>query len=290
MPRCSTSTARCSRSGASAPKSAAWQAWSISSRRMPRSCPSRMQSFDAYTIAFGIRNVPHIDVALKEAFRVLKHGGRFLCLEFSEVDMPLLDQRLRALVLQRHSAYRPHGHRRCRALPVPRRIDPQVPPPVRIRRDDAARPVSSASPGATIRAASRRFIPAGNYEKPRRTDEHCRRLSEAGARRLDHDARRRRSPPFRRRSSKGLPALRAPAGRPPRAASLARSRARRAHVARRRSSSARPISSSASSSPRARTSSARKSRSISRAFRTGSTSSRRRQAARCDRRLARPSA
>lgn len=49
-------------------------------------------TFDAYTIAFGIRNVPRIDVALSEAFRVLKRGGRFLCLEFSEVDMPLLDK------------------------------------------------------------------------------------------------------------------------------------------------------------------------------------------------------
>jgi demethylmenaquinone methyltransferase / 2-methoxy-6-polyprenyl-1,4-benzoquinol methylase len=49
-------------------------------------------SFDAYTIAFGIRNVPRIDVALKEAHRVLKRGGRLLVLEFSEVDMPLLDK------------------------------------------------------------------------------------------------------------------------------------------------------------------------------------------------------
>ncbi|HUE12176.1 MAG TPA: ubiquinone/menaquinone biosynthesis methyltransferase, partial [Steroidobacteraceae bacterium] len=40
------------------------------------------RSFDAYTIAFGIRNVPRIDAALSEAFRVLKPGGRFLCLEF----------------------------------------------------------------------------------------------------------------------------------------------------------------------------------------------------------------
>ena len=48
-------------------------------------------TFDAYTIAFGIRNVPHIDVALKEAYRVLKRGGRLLVLEFSEVEMPLLD-------------------------------------------------------------------------------------------------------------------------------------------------------------------------------------------------------
>jgi demethylmenaquinone methyltransferase/2-methoxy-6-polyprenyl-1,4-benzoquinol methylase len=49
-------------------------------------------SFDAYTIAFGIRNVPRLETALAEAFRVLKHGGRFLCLEFSAVDMPLLDR------------------------------------------------------------------------------------------------------------------------------------------------------------------------------------------------------
>jgi demethylmenaquinone methyltransferase/2-methoxy-6-polyprenyl-1,4-benzoquinol methylase len=49
-------------------------------------------AFDAYTIAFGIRNVPQIAVALKEARRVLKRGGRFLCLEFSEVVIPGLDR------------------------------------------------------------------------------------------------------------------------------------------------------------------------------------------------------
>ncbi len=49
------------------------------------------RSFDAYTIAFGIRNVTHIDRALAEAYRVLRPGGRFLCLEFSTVDMPMLD-------------------------------------------------------------------------------------------------------------------------------------------------------------------------------------------------------
>ena len=54
--------------------------------------PFADNSFDAYTIAFGIRNVPRIEVALSEAFRVLKPGGRFLCLEFSEVEMPLLDK------------------------------------------------------------------------------------------------------------------------------------------------------------------------------------------------------
>ena len=50
------------------------------------------KSFDAYTIAFGIRNVPRIPDALKEAHRVLKPGGRFVCLEFSTVDVPGLDK------------------------------------------------------------------------------------------------------------------------------------------------------------------------------------------------------
>jgi len=45
-------------------------------------------SFDAYTIAFGIRNVTHIDRALAEAHRVLKRGGRFFCLEFSTTLWP----------------------------------------------------------------------------------------------------------------------------------------------------------------------------------------------------------
>jgi demethylmenaquinone methyltransferase/2-methoxy-6-polyprenyl-1,4-benzoquinol methylase len=49
------------------------------------------KAFDGYTIAFGIRNVPRIETALKEAYRVLKRGGHFLCLEFSNVDMPGLD-------------------------------------------------------------------------------------------------------------------------------------------------------------------------------------------------------
>jgi demethylmenaquinone methyltransferase/2-methoxy-6-polyprenyl-1,4-benzoquinol methylase len=49
------------------------------------------KSFDAVSIAFGIRNVPRIDVALKEMHRALRLGGRFLCLEFSSVDVPGLD-------------------------------------------------------------------------------------------------------------------------------------------------------------------------------------------------------
>ena len=50
------------------------------------------RSFDAATIAFGIRNVPRIERALAEAFRVLKIGGKFVCLEFSSVDVPTLDR------------------------------------------------------------------------------------------------------------------------------------------------------------------------------------------------------
>jgi len=49
------------------------------------------KTFDAAAIAFGIRNVPRIDKALSEIYRVLKPGGRFLCLEFSSPQMPGLD-------------------------------------------------------------------------------------------------------------------------------------------------------------------------------------------------------
>jgi demethylmenaquinone methyltransferase/2-methoxy-6-polyprenyl-1,4-benzoquinol methylase len=54
--------------------------------------PYADKRFDCVTIAFGIRNVPRIERALAEAYRVLKIGGRFLCLEFSAVDMPGLDR------------------------------------------------------------------------------------------------------------------------------------------------------------------------------------------------------
>jgi len=54
--------------------------------------PFKNNYFDYYTISFGIRNVDNIDNALKEAYRVLKPGGRFLCLEFSKVENEILNK------------------------------------------------------------------------------------------------------------------------------------------------------------------------------------------------------
>ncbi|EGG18630.1 ubiE/COQ5 methyltransferase family protein [Cavenderia fasciculata] len=52
--------------------------------------PFEDESFNCYTISFGIRNCTNIDVVLKEAYRVLKKGGRFMCLEFSQIPNPAL--------------------------------------------------------------------------------------------------------------------------------------------------------------------------------------------------------
>ena len=54
--------------------------------------PAPDNSMDAYTIAFCIRNVTDIPAALRDAKRVLKPGGRFMCLEFSQVVLPFLDK------------------------------------------------------------------------------------------------------------------------------------------------------------------------------------------------------
>jgi len=54
--------------------------------------PVRENDAHAYTIAFGIRNVTRRDQALREAYRALRRGGRFMCLEFSHVDVPMMDR------------------------------------------------------------------------------------------------------------------------------------------------------------------------------------------------------
>ena len=54
--------------------------------------PFENNHFDYYTISFGIRNIENINNALNEAFRVLKPGGRFLCLEFSKVKNEILNK------------------------------------------------------------------------------------------------------------------------------------------------------------------------------------------------------
>lgn len=53
--------------------------------------PFEDESFDVYTIAFGMRNIGNMDHALHEAFRVLRKGGRFYCMEFSKVQNPLFE-------------------------------------------------------------------------------------------------------------------------------------------------------------------------------------------------------
>tara|TARA_Y100000590_G_scaffold334202_1_gene380266 strand:- start:961 stop:1665 length:705 start_codon:yes stop_codon:yes gene_type:complete len=54
--------------------------------------PFKDNEFDYYTISFGIRNVNNINIALDEAFRVLKPGGKFICLEFSKVKSEILNK------------------------------------------------------------------------------------------------------------------------------------------------------------------------------------------------------
>ena len=54
--------------------------------------PFKNDTFDYYTISFGIRNIENINIALKEAHRVLKPGGRFLCLEFSKIKNEIINK------------------------------------------------------------------------------------------------------------------------------------------------------------------------------------------------------
>ncbi len=65
---------------------------------MAEDLPVDDNSFDYYSISYGIRNVTNISKTLKEAFRVLKPGGRFMCLEFSKIDNEILN-----LIYQQYS-------------------------------------------------------------------------------------------------------------------------------------------------------------------------------------------
>jgi len=53
--------------------------------------PFKNDTYNFYTISYGIRNVSDINLSLKEAFRVLKPGGRFMCLEFSKIDNEIIN-------------------------------------------------------------------------------------------------------------------------------------------------------------------------------------------------------
>ena len=53
--------------------------------------PFQINTFDFYTISYGLRNVTNINLALKEALRVIKPGGRFVCLEFSKIDNEIIN-------------------------------------------------------------------------------------------------------------------------------------------------------------------------------------------------------
>ena len=53
--------------------------------------PFENETFDYYTISYGIRNVSNINLSLQEAYRVLKPGGRFICLEFSKIDNEIIN-------------------------------------------------------------------------------------------------------------------------------------------------------------------------------------------------------
>ncbi len=110
------------------------------------------RAFDAVTIAFGIRNVPRIDAALAEAYRVLRIGGRFLCLEFSNVDVPGLDKVYDLYSFNVIPAIGRAVTGDAEAYRYLVEFDPQVPEASGVRRDDAQRRL----PPRVVPAADRR--------------------------------------------------------------------------------------------------------------------------------------
>ena len=85
------------------------------------------KSFDAYTIAFGIRNVTDIPAALREAHRVLKTGGRFFCLEFSRTRWPGFATLYESYARRDRAEDRQGGGEGRGQLSLPDRIDRALP-------------------------------------------------------------------------------------------------------------------------------------------------------------------
>ena len=103
------------------------------------------RSFDAVTIAFGIRNVPRIEVALAEAHRVLQDRRAFPLPGIFVGRCAGPRRALRSLFVQRDPGARPRGDRRRRGLSLSGRIDPPFPAAASLRRHDARRRASRAS-------------------------------------------------------------------------------------------------------------------------------------------------
>ena len=119
------------------------------------------RAFDAYTIAFGIRNVPRIDLALSEALSRAEARQPFPVPGIFHRRRARARSDLRSVFVQGDPAARPRRDRRCRVLSVSRRIDPQISQAERVRRDDPRRRLSRASTGRACPAASWRCIRAG---------------------------------------------------------------------------------------------------------------------------------
>ena len=105
-------------------------------------------SFDRVTVAFGLRNMTHKDLALAEMYRVLKPGGMALVLEFSQ-GLEAAVGALQRLLLRRAAGAGQAGRPRRAQLPIPGRIDPRPSRPAGAVRHDGGAPASPACATST---------------------------------------------------------------------------------------------------------------------------------------------